>query len=157
MRVAPLSPRTSARQAPRKPPSLPSDSALMLCLAFHSLLPQATLFTFLHSPFADQQLDIAQHTQLPVLDCPGTPRTLVCTHPSLGYGFLFPAATSGALSQAQSPHIPLPVKSESFGAHVGDLGRYWRTVMGLVMYRVLPLSWQSYTAAQGADITPAMS
>lgn len=35
LKAAPLFPRTAARLAPRKPPPLPSDSALMLCSAFH--------------------------------------------------------------------------------------------------------------------------
>lgn len=96
----------------------------MLCSAFHPLLPQATRFTFLHSPFADRQLDIAQHTQLAAPARPGTPGIRVRTHPSTGYtAFPSPAATSGAVSQAQVPFIPLPVKSESFGAHMEVVGR----------------------------------
>lgn len=51
LKTAPLFPRTPAGLAPCKPPPLPSDSALMLCSAFHLSFLRQFGSLFLTPPF----------------------------------------------------------------------------------------------------------
>lgn len=125
LKAAPLFHRTLAGLAPRKPPPLPSDSALMLCSAFHlSFLRQLGSFflipplliscsILLHTP--DWQLSLL----LALLGNVSTPTWVWDTaYPSFShhdFWSIIPSSSTLCVSQS--------VKTESFGVHMDIVGR----------------------------------
>lgn len=113
--------------------------------------------TFPHSPFADRQLHIAQHTQPAPPARPGTPGIRVRTHLSAGYGLPLPCHDSrGRIPSSSTPYPSLREVLKVFGAHVEVVGRCLEDCQGFGSVRGAPASLGAPTA-QGADITPAMS
>lgn len=125
LKAAPLS-QTQAGLAPRKPPPLPSDSALMLCSAFHLpfLRQLGSLFltpflliscsVLLHMPKWQHRIPLA------LLGNVSTPTWVWDTaYPSFSHHDFWSIIPSSSTLCAS-----LSVKTESFGVHVDTVGRW---------------------------------
>lgn len=75
----------------------------------------------------------------------------VCAHLSAGYGLPLPV-TTGAITHAQSHHIPPHVKPASFGACVEMVRRWWNTIRGSVTRGVLPADQHNSSGSRYCNV-----